>query len=270
MNKLKELCINSLFRLLRPIARFSLKHSLKHRDIVEYLKITLVQVAKEELESLDLPSTPSKISVMTGIQRKEVSRILVEGPEAKTEGDVISRIIGLWQNGKQYKDKYGRPKVLELAGREGEFANLVSSISTDLNPYTVAFELERSGLAKQTPSGIKLIKPGYEPSSDDVEESLKLLGQDSELLYHSVLENVFSPKGIKNVHVKTYFDNIPESMEDEIRAWFLNQGNKFHEEARAFLSERDRDLNPKIAIKYPTEKPMTASICSFSSIEKKK
>jgi len=266
---IKNICITSLKRILRPIVRFSLSQSIKHRELVEYLKLTYIQVAKEELEKLSSPTTPSKISVMTGIQRKDVSRLLNEGPDTNTNGDVIARIIGLWENGKLYKNDFGRPEVLLLSGKNSPFSKLVSNVSTDLNPYTVAFELMRSNVAIQTAKGLKLTKPGYEPTAN-IGESLRLLGEDNEYLYSGVLENIFNPNEIKNIHVKTHFDNIPASMENKIRSWFLEKGGKFHEEARTFLSKYDRDLNPELSKKYLDEPAITATICTFSLVEKVK
>ena len=200
---------------------------------------------------------------MTGVQRREVTRLLSSGPEEKPNRDLVSRIIGLWQGAKRYQDSSGAPRVLQFTGREGEFADLVASVSTDLNPYTVAFELERAQLAESTKDGIKLLKAGYQPDGN-LEESLRLLAEDSELLHIAVTENIFEQSIDKNLHVKTDFDNIPACFEKEIRQWFLEHGGDFHRAAQAFLSALDRDHNPRLIESFPEQLSIKAAIGTFS------
>ena len=245
--------------------RYCIRNSLKQRELYEYLKLAFVEVAGEELAKLDSEPTPSKICAMTGIQRRDVSRLLSAEPGAKPNRDLISRVIGLWQAHAKYRDAKGNPRVLPFTGREGEFADLVAEVSTDLNPYTVAFELQRTNLAEQTDSGMKLLKRGYE-TGNDAEASLRLLAQDSEILHEAVLENIFSPLDQKNLHVRTEYDNIPSSFEPEIRKWFLEKGGDFHRSARIYLSSLDRDISPDVKKKYPEEPALHAVIGSVSFI----
>ena len=122
------------------------------------------------------------------MQRPEVNRLLEANSATARDSDIITRVVGLWQTSKRYRDKSGRPKVLSHVGRDGEFASLVSSVSTDLNPYTVAFELERIGIAQQTEHGLKLIKQGYE-SLDNIEDGLALFAKDSSDLHSAVFRS---------------------------------------------------------------------------------
>lgn len=263
MVAIREICRDALLGLLRPIVRFALKRSLKLREIVEYLKVVFVQIAKEELEKLNQEPTVSKLSAMTGIQRREINRLLDDGLEIKSDQDVIARVIGLWQSATKYKDKAGRPRILEMRGREGEFAELVGRVSSDLNPYTVAFELERAGIAESSERGIKLVKAGYEPSGN-TKEALRLLWQDSEDLHSAVCQNIFETPKTQNLHIKTEFDNIPLCKEREIRSWFLEKGTALQEEARKYLAQLDRDISPSAARQFPNEPSLRAVIGTFS------
>lgn len=263
MNAVREICRGSLLLLMKPLVRLCLRHSIKVRELMEFLKNTYISVARDELESRHLPVTPSKISLMTGIQRREVSRFMSQPVPVTADRDVITRVIGLWESGRKYRDRSGRPKTLSFSGREGDFADLVAQVSTDLNPYTVAFELERIGNVKQVRGGMKLLKSGYEPTGD-LEQSLRLLAEDSEILHAAVSENIFEPQPVKNIHVKTAFDNIPPHFEVQIREWFLNNGGEFHQRARQYLSSLDRDLNPEIAEQFPDSARISAAVTMVS------
>jgi hypothetical protein len=263
---IKNICRTALLALLRPTIRYCITHSIKHRDLIEYIKMVYIQVARDELEKQQISATPSKVCAMTGIQRREVTRLLSSGLETKPERDLISRVIGLWQGAERYQDSSGAARILQFTGREGEFADLVASVSTDLNPYTVAFELERAQLAESTKDGIKLLKTGYQPDGN-LEESLRLLAEDSEFLHLSVCENIFKKSIEKNLHVKTDFDNIPARFEKNVRQWFLEHGGDFHRSAQTFLSSLDRDHNPALAQNTQDEPSLRALIGTFSWTE---
>ena len=241
MSDVREISQKALLGLLRPIARFALMRSLKFREVAEYLKFVFVSLAREELIRLEESVTTSKLSAMTGIQRRDVDRILQSTPEAQQEADVVTRVIGLWQGAKRFQTNSGKPKILTLKGGEGTFATLVRSVSTDLNPYTVAFELERMGIVNSTEDGLQLAKPGYEPTGD-LKAGLQLLANDSDDLYRGVLENLFSTPEVPNIHIKTEYDNIPRSRERQVREWFQRKGAAFHADARKYLAKLDRDV----------------------------
>lgn len=267
MIAIQEISKKALIGLLKPIVRFALSVGVRYKDITDCLKLAFIKVAEEELEKINHQVSPSKLSAMTGIQRKEISRLLENPIIRTTSGDLITKIIGLWRHSKKYQKENGQTKVLDLKGRDSAFGKLVSQVSTDLNPYTVAFEMQRLGYVEETDKGLKLLKHGYEPKGD-IKESLRLLSEDEDLLFNSVLENVFFDNEIKNLHVKTQYDNIPKSLEPKIRAWFLENGGKFHNDVRTFLSSCDRDLTPKLNETYPEDDSIKASICSYSFTKK--
>ena len=263
MLEVREICRKALAKLLIPVVRFALRNSLKQRDVLEYLKIAFVTVAQNELSLIGSQITASKLSAITGIQRKEINRLLDESYRIKRDQDIIARVVGLWQSATEFQDSNGAPKPLQLGKRQGSFVKLVSGVSTDLNPYTVQFELERLGLVHVENQIVTLIKPGYEPSGD-LEKSLALLADDSDFLYRAVTENVFENIETPNLHVTTFYDNIPKDKEEEVRTWLLERGASFHEEIRNYLSKLDRDISKEAAQKYPEEPAISVAVGTFS------
>jgi len=266
MSNLRDIYRKSIMGLLRPIVKFALIKSIKYRDLSEILKLCFVQVASEELERGNYMLTASKVSVMTGIQRKDITRLLEGNTDKGRDIDIVTRLIGLWRNNPKFLDSQRKPRILDLNAREGDFAVLCNLVSTDLNPYTMLFELERLNLVSQSENGIKLLRSGFEPKGE-IEASLKLLYLDSQDLIKSVCENIFEPKAKPNLHVKTHFDKIPRSKEESIREWFLKNGGKFHEEAEKFLSQLDMDINPKLEDLHKDEPVIRVGIGSYSFTE---
>lgn len=132
-----------------------------------------------------------------------------------------------------------KPFVLKLDGMESPFIQLIQSISTELNPYTVLFELERVGVVKRTSHGIKLLKSVY--LTKDKIEGYQFLSEDTDDLIQAVQENLEDQNNNPNLHLKTEYDNIPSTCIPQIKNWLLKEGSLFHKKARNFLSSFDSD-----------------------------
>ena len=206
--------------LLLPVARFALDRGFKHQDLVEAGKRAFIQAANEKFDNEQLNA--SKLSVLTGLQRYEIKRLLEESANQDLENrlPLTARILAKWANDKKYQDKDGEPKLLNCDGKQSEFAELVTEVSQAINPYTVLFELERLGVAKRTSKGLKL-ESSILIDSADTESGLKLLAQDSSDLIQAVSENLYTEKKLPNLHIRTEYDNIPASELEKIKLWIL-------------------------------------------------
>ena len=71
-SKASQVLQSTLLRLLKPIVRMMIKHNVPLGSFVEILKHVYVTVAKEELELPGKKLSDSRISVVTGIPRKDV------------------------------------------------------------------------------------------------------------------------------------------------------------------------------------------------------
>ena len=147
--ELRKLLLEGLKQLLRPVARFCLNRSIKIQDAGEMLKYAFLEIAKEELQRDAKLVSNSRLSVMTGLHRRDVVRLLLDGVEISESAPLLLRVIGQWQQDSRFADKKGHPKSLSIEGKKSEFVDLVQSISKDLNPYTVLFELERVGAVRR-------------------------------------------------------------------------------------------------------------------------
>jgi hypothetical protein len=247
--------------LLGPLARFCLRHSLKLQDIMELFKIALIDAAEAEMKSSGHKINVSRLSVMTGIHRPDVVRLFREH-STKDEGNALTRVLGMWQQDSRFLNSSGRPKTLVLDGKDNQFVELVSAVSSDLNPYAILFELERTKLVARTRNGIKLAGEVYNPRGD-VQAGFKLLAEDSEDLLCSVEANLLGSE-LPNHHIKTQYDRIAARFIPEIKVWLLEEGMAFHKRIRNYLSKFDLDLNPKLKMDEPVTR---VALGSFSRIE---
>jgi hypothetical protein len=239
----KEKIVGATVRLLlKPIARLCIRHSLKHQEVVEMLKGVLVQVAREELqkEKDTLPSV-SKISLATGVHRKDVTRLERTSLEYRHPENIISKVMTQWQCDPRFTTKAGKPRSLSVIGQNSEFSNLVDSITgSNVSSYSVLFEMERAGILEKKGQRVKLLGRDL-IHSEDVQAGLSVMAADANDLVAAVENNLFGNPRISHLHLRTEFDKIPADELERAREWILNEGSLFHKRIRKFLSSLDLD-----------------------------
>lgn len=253
-----------IYSLLRPIVRLCLRQGLRLAEIDEQLRKVLVAEAKEVVREAGSDVSASKISVITGIHRMEVTRLLTGKDRHHEKQDVLHRVLGLWGNKRDYRDSNNEPKALFFQGLDSEFAHLVATVSKEVSHYPILFELERVGAVKIQGDRVIMKLQEYVPVGD-CEHGLELLALDVEALTETVTGNLGDRASNPDLHLRTYFDNIPPEHLEEVRLWILAKGVAFHKEARAYLSRFDRDMNPELG----SGKDRASVVVSTFSLAKK-
>ena len=241
---LRNILLECLRHLLRPVVKFCLRRSLSIQDLVEMAKTVFIEIAVEELKKRNKKINTSKLSVMTGLRRREVDRFYKEKPVANDRTSIITKVIGKWSQNNKFSTKKGRARVLTYEGDNSQFSKLVRSISNDIKPGTVLSELERLAAIEKTSRGLKLIIDAYVPKNDP-EEGYNLLAMDAEDLALAVEENIFDAPKIPNLHGTTEYDNIPSRHVPALKKWLLFEGSKFHQKVRAHIAKLDKNTNSK-------------------------
>jgi hypothetical protein len=239
---LRDTLLQSIKALLRPIIRFALNHGVKLQEVSELAKAVFIEEGILRLKNEKIPFSMSRLSAMTGVHRKDVTRLYKEGDEIKQDSNLMIRIIGHWQTSNKFVSS-GKPKLLNCEGKQSEFADLVYSVSADLNPYTVLFELERSGHVKKINDKVRLESKVF--ATADIKEGLSILSADISDVMQSVESNLFDKPDVPDLHIRTYFDNIVIAKLPEIRNWLLHRGAKFQRDVREYLTKFDKDCNPE-------------------------
>ncbi len=262
-----EIPIRCLKLLLLPVMSFCLRRSLKLQEIIEACKSSLVHAAERELERIGERNTINRISIMTGIHRADVQRLASDDQEnvVKAPVNIINRLISQWQVDKRFITSNSKPRVLTFDGKDGEFAELLRSVSADPNPYTVLLELERIAAVEITTRGVRLLTKEYIINAD-VSQSFEHLSQDSDDLINAVEQNVFSTQTELNLHLRTEYDNIGSKALPGIRRWLLKEGSAFHNHIREYLSGFDRDTNKHLRDDSPA---IRVAVGSYSRTDSK-
>ncbi len=266
MPEKNEHILTAIRFLLKPILRLCIRHSVKLQELVEMVKVMLVQVAKEELLRDGQSTSASKISVMTGVHRKDITRLEGSGEPYQRPINPIAKIVAQWQCHPSFTTKAGKPRVLNCEGKFSEFAKLVASVNgLDVSSYSILYELERAGYIEKRGKKVKLLARDI-VHSEDINAGLQVLVHDSDDLISAVEENLFTETEHKNLHLRTEFDRIPLTKLNEAKRWLLEEGSAFHKRVRSYLSTLDLDTS--LALSKNMDQPTgRISLGTFSMSE---
>ena len=237
--KTYQVCVQFL---ITPVIRFCLRHGITFGQFTEIAKSAFVKEAQKALSLGGSDSSASKVSIMTGVHRAEVSRISVGEPKSDLHAGLLSRIIGQWQLSKQYSIK-GKPKPLSFEGTSSEFANLVSSVSKEISHYSVLFELQRLNAVEHLDNKIYL-RTAEHGTREDISKAMASVSEDIEALLMATEHNVSFTHLPSQLQLRTFFDNVQINKLEEIQSWILAEGQKLHSIARDKIGPLDLDVNP--------------------------
>lgn len=228
--------------IVRPLVRWCLKHGVRSAQVEEVLRESFIHEAELEINEAQGAFSVSKVSVMTGLHRTEVSRLLTGERPERGAHDILNRVLGLWASSKRYRTSDGAARDLTHEGLSSEFARLVADVSKEVTHYPILFELERIGAIEYVGSLVRLRAQQYTPR-EDPQYGLDLLSLDVTDLAATIEANVMSRENDPNLHLRTAYDNINPKALPEIRRWILKQGAEFQSRMRDYLATFDRDAS---------------------------
>jgi hypothetical protein len=176
--------VSALRRLLRPVIRLAIHYGLTYPSLAEMLKSVYVEVADREFQLDGKPQTDSRVSMLTGVHRKDVKRLRGEAAadarEVPKSVSLGAQIAALWSSRPEYLTKDGEPRPLpRLSADESQpsFDSLVRSISRDIRSRVVLDEWLRLGVVSMEHDEILLNRAAFVPASG-FEEKAFYLGQN--------------------------------------------------------------------------------------------
>lgn len=152
--------ITLLDALLAPIARLAVARGLLFTQVSERLKLQYLRGA-ERLAGGDKPPTDSRISVMTGLQRRDIARLRQMPADPVPPVNPLARLVAQW-----LALHGGRP--LPRSG-DGSFDALAAQIRKDVHPKTLLEQLVAAGTVEVKGEEVTLCTASYQPlpGSDD-------------------------------------------------------------------------------------------------------
>lgn len=157
--QIRLLC--ALGRCLRPLARVLLRSGISYRQFSDLAKIAFVQEALAERRGRGRLTNLSRVSIRTGISRKEVSRIRSTIEDSQQDAVPIdshsthaARVLQLWHTDPRFLDADGAPADVPFVSDGLHFGAIVRTAGGDVPPGAVRAELEDAGAVIETEDGL--------------------------------------------------------------------------------------------------------------------
>lgn len=245
---LRATLASSIRRLLRPLVRILLRNGVPFGVFSDHAKQVYVEVAEREFAVPGRKPSVSRVSVLTGLTRKEVSRLQrTEDAAAPVERyNRAARVISAWVREPAFRDRSGRPAVLPVEGRRRSFAALVQRFGGDVPVRAVLDELLRVEAVERTRDGrLRLRARAYVPRTGE-DEKLAILGSDVADLVESIDHNLTHPPEEAFFQRKVAYDNLVGTSLPAIRRDAARRSQRLLEHLDRRMAANDRDANPRL------------------------
>ncbi|TCJ13033.1 hypothetical protein EZJ19_10735 [Parasulfuritortus cantonensis] len=146
--------VQAVQRLLRPLARLLMSFGMDFPAFANLAKAVFVDVAARDFPSEGGAITDSRVSLLSGVHRREVKRLRAESLQHQAPPPAVSlgaRVIARWCAENAFLDHRRRPAPLPRlasAGGEVSFESLVAGVNKDIRPRAVLDEWLRLGVAR--------------------------------------------------------------------------------------------------------------------------
>ena len=182
----------AMYRLMRPLARVMLRHGMASGSFAELARKAYVEEALDMLRVSGKRASISSVAAMTGLTRKEASRLSNLDVDATVEADQrynrAVRVISAWGVDPRFQDASGQPRPLPLEG-DGSFAELVKDFSGDVPTAAMLTTLESSGTVRLEDGSVYLQRKAYVPAQTPI-AALNILGNDTAELLNTIDYNL--------------------------------------------------------------------------------
>jgi len=235
----------AIARILRPLIHILIRNGISYGTFADLAKWLFVDVADRDFAIAGRKQTISRVSVITGLNRKEVKRVSglpVPDDQASSESyNRAARVIAGWRRDKAFCTKKGSPADLPVTGPGASFQALVKKHSGDMPFRAILDELVRVGAAERTSDDrVHLLARAYLPAGDE-NMKIHILGTDVAHLIAAIQHNLAPDERGPFYQRKVMYDNLPQDVLPAFRKLSADSAQKLLEKLDAWLSDRDRD-----------------------------
>ena len=221
---------------------------MEHLQILS--KWIFVDVAAKEFGLKDRKQSTSRVSVITGLSRREVMRVRkLQRPditESIEKHNRASRVIAAWRREPAFHDTDGKPAALQMDGKGATFSALVKRFSGNVPARAVLDELIHVGAVKLSAGGmVSLLARAYIPRDYDAHK-INILGTDVQHLLATINHNLLPDQSNPLFQRKVSYDNLPDEVLEEFHGKFSQKAQNLLESADNWLARHDRDVTPSV------------------------
>jgi hypothetical protein len=230
----------ALYKVLTPLVRVMVKHGMYYGTFAEIARAVFVEQAYSQLQEDGDKTTASAVSALTGLSRKEVSRltnsddVLIIDTEQKRHR--AAQVISGWSNDPQFSEA-GRPKALTLSGAGASFPALVKRYGSDVTVTSMRSLLTRNGAIESDGEQVILLTDAYMPMDTPLER-LEILGTDANELISTIAHNISAQPSERVFQRKVSFSGLSDTDLEDFRRFSDAKSQSLLEAYDAWLADR--------------------------------
>lgn len=239
-DSIRNALVDACRALLHPIALVLLRGGVTWREFAAVSKSVFVAVATEEFGIRGRPTNVSRVSILTGISRKEVKRQRELTASGATPGETKStdatRLLSGWHQDEAFVGDDGTPLALGPKGVAPSFASLFTTYGGDTPEQTLVRELLDAGSIATDDSGRYFPLRRYHMPTEMDEGSIGFLGSNLFDHANTLCNNISgdsAPKRLEGFAVDAYVD---QRHAEAFRQFIDARGQEFLEEIDDWLA----------------------------------
>ena len=239
----------AVLAILRPLVRYLIGQGWTYGALAEVLKMVYVAEASQHYGEADGRTlTDSRVSLLTGIHRKEVKRLRLlleehgERPMLRHGANIAAQVVAAWVSMADYADPAGQPQPLPLRSEVSpSFEGLARRVKADMRPRAILDELGRVGVAEEKEGVVRLLRHAY--ISALPEDRVAFLGENVGDHLRSAVHNLEG--GEPFLERALYFDALPAAVLEEARPEIYRMSERLLREAHQRLSAAESPEGPR-------------------------
>lgn len=196
-----------LSQIFGPLARLAIAKGWRFADVSECLRRAYVDAARAEAGK---DASVSRLSVMTGLQRRDVGRLLETEALPQAAPDPLARLVGSWLALNDGED-------LPWHGADGSFDALARSVRKDTHPRTFLDALVAAGTVSIEGDHVRLLKRAYVPLEGS-EAQTRYLGQNVGDHLSVAVGNVLGREESGGYDLAVHYNALSAEAAEEIEA----------------------------------------------------
>lgn len=226
LSQTQSLLLATFRKLIKPMVRLFLSKGVTYPLLLEEIKRCFVEVADEEFKIADKAQTDSRLTLLTGVHRRDVHRIRTEtSTDGAAKPNLSAQIIAQWLANPRYQDSHGQPKPLPRSQKTDNtesFESLVASISKDIRARPVLDEWLRTDIVRiDDEDQVQLNTEAFVPASD-LNDLMFFLGMNIHDHLAAAVNNTLNNE--KMFERCVYYDQLTLAQVEKLHALIKDQG----------------------------------------------
>jgi hypothetical protein len=251
-SKIQDAALSALESILRPIVKLMLQSGISYSEFSSVAKSVFVHVATDDNKKRNRPANFSQVSAITGISRKEISRIRKGAGEDRwtpsMETSPVNTILHEWHFDRDFSDGAGNARSLPFEGANS-FSTLVSRYAGDIPAGAMRSTLQKAGLLSQTSDDLLVVSQPFFYSRQFDEDLIRELAFSMSNLGSTIVHNAMLHQKAELSHEKktelsrlergVWSEHLDEKGVARFKAWVEFAAPRFLEEANRLVGEAE-------------------------------